>query len=760
MLTLNDGRTELWQWDTGRTLAVDADCSQVHFSNKVFGRSVDVDVVGGVANIPDILLQTEKDLIAWAFVGTAENGYTKISKVFKVNRRNKPADYVFTPSEQTTLAEIMERLDGLESIQDPDAIKNAVDDYLANNPIKVDETDPTVPEWAKQATPPDVKIPDKLPNPNALTFTGAVSGTYDGSSAVTIDIPVSGGNAEDGFSPIATVEQTATGAVVSITDKTGTTTATITNGKDGKDGADGQPGKDGEDGKDGTAGKSAYEYAQEAGFVGTEEEFAQKLASEGSGGNVDESTVTKIVDEYLEKNPPAAGNDGLTPHIGDNGNWFLGETDSGVKAQGKDGQRGRGILKINKEPAESGETVNEITAPYKVYRNVVMNDAGVAKDDILVGDLIMHASNLYKVLLVEGSYVYLDNPVSIQGEPGEDGKTAYAYAQEAGFTGTEEEFAKKLANDGDGGGVSSWNDLTDKPFGNVVVTFDGNLDGKTAVSLYDGVYLVKVSDKVLSEAECVGANVAVSVYGYENTATAVGTQDLTSEYGISCFMPVFGDSSGVPYVVIVRESGTVMEQEVSSGTYFIYMEDDGLVYTKSCDALNQVKTIAPQYLPDYLPGIETIDPVFNGDLTGREKILADVNTGAYAVKVTPQIVSVDELIGATMVLNMGGTEQSITLTAEMAMDSSFVLGVPGAVVLQGTDHIVLSLATNSIIQGASFSAGTWFMCIPGSFYVKSLSCLTASETIRKLDEKFLPDMTDSINALIDAKLGVIENGSY
>ena len=267
MLTLNDGRNELWQWDTGRKLKVDADCSQVHFSNKIFGRSLDVDVVDGVASIPDILLQTEKDLIAWAFVGTAENGYTKISKVFKVNRRNKPADYVFTPSEQTTLAEIMERLDGLESIQDPDAIKNAVDDYLANNPIKVDETDPTVPEWAKQATPPDVKIPDKLPNPNALTFTGAVTGSYDGTDPVTIDIPA-GTIGEDGFSPIATVEQTESGAVISVTDKNGTTTATIVNGKDGT------PGDPGED------GKSAYEYAQDAGYTGSESAFAAKLAEE------------------------------------------------------------------------------------------------------------------------------------------------------------------------------------------------------------------------------------------------------------------------------------------------------------------------------------------------------------------------------------------------------------------------------------------------------------------------------------------------
>ena len=137
MLTLNDGRSELWQWDTGRTLTVDAECSQVHFSNKVFGRSIDVDVVEGVAIIPDILLQTDKDLNVWAFVGTAENGYTKISKTFKVNRRNKPADYVFTPTDQTTLYELEERLDRIEESQDPDAIKNAVEDYLEQNPVEV-----------------------------------------------------------------------------------------------------------------------------------------------------------------------------------------------------------------------------------------------------------------------------------------------------------------------------------------------------------------------------------------------------------------------------------------------------------------------------------------------------------------------------------------------------------------------------------------------------------------------------------------------
>lgn len=136
MLELNDGRSELWQWDTGRTLIVDTDCSQVHFSNKVFGRSIDVNVADGVAIIPDVLLQTDKDLNVWAFSGTAENGYTKISKTFKVNRRNKPADYVFTPPDQTSLEEIKERVSYLESMQDPEAIKNAVEDYLERNPVE------------------------------------------------------------------------------------------------------------------------------------------------------------------------------------------------------------------------------------------------------------------------------------------------------------------------------------------------------------------------------------------------------------------------------------------------------------------------------------------------------------------------------------------------------------------------------------------------------------------------------------------------
>ena len=51
---------------------------------------------------------------------------------------------------------------------------------------------------------PDVDIPTTLPNPNALTFTGAATGTYDGSAPLTVNIPEGG-----------------TGAVSSVNGKTG-----------------------------------------------------------------------------------------------------------------------------------------------------------------------------------------------------------------------------------------------------------------------------------------------------------------------------------------------------------------------------------------------------------------------------------------------------------------------------------------------------------------------------------------------------------
>lgn len=52
------------------------------------------------------------------------------------------------------------------------------------------------------------------------------------------------------------------------------------------------------------------------------------------------------------------GQDGITPHIGANGNWYLGDTDTGVRAAGSKGDTGKGIQSITRTAGtgEAGST--------------------------------------------------------------------------------------------------------------------------------------------------------------------------------------------------------------------------------------------------------------------------------------------------------------------------------------------------------------------------------------------------------------------
>ena len=49
-------------------------------------------------------------------------------------------------------------------------------------------------------------IPTKLPNPNALTFTGAVEGSYDGSAPLSVEIPSGGGAAVETWNLLINAE--------------------------------------------------------------------------------------------------------------------------------------------------------------------------------------------------------------------------------------------------------------------------------------------------------------------------------------------------------------------------------------------------------------------------------------------------------------------------------------------------------------------------------------------------------------------------
>lgn len=98
--------------------------------------------------------------------GLSTNDYTDAAKA-KVDAIPANPKYTDTVYDDTALKDRVATIEGKESAWDAKSDFSGSYNDLTDKPT----------------------IPAALPNPNALTFTGAVTGTYDGSSAKTINIP-------------------------------------------------------------------------------------------------------------------------------------------------------------------------------------------------------------------------------------------------------------------------------------------------------------------------------------------------------------------------------------------------------------------------------------------------------------------------------------------------------------------------------------------------------------------------------------------
>lgn len=92
-----------------------------------------------------------------------------------------------------------------------------------------------------------------------------------------------------------------------------------------------------------------YNLAVEYGFQGSEAEFSEQLKTIGASNGRGVLSVTEengiLIIELIDGNTynidikgkdgidGVKGNDGQTPYIGDNGNWWIGEQDTGVLVQ-------------------------------------------------------------------------------------------------------------------------------------------------------------------------------------------------------------------------------------------------------------------------------------------------------------------------------------------------------------------------------------------------------------------------------------------
>ena len=205
-----------------------------------------------------------------------------------------PADP--TPDVYDQLMDLIKGLGGA----DLEAIKTAVAEYLTEHPIE--ETDPTVPEWAKAETKPTYSAAEvgAIAQSDLQTATDAAlaqakaSGEFDGATGPQgpAGAPGKDGNAgADGVTPhIGDNGNWYIGSTDTVKPSRGAT------GANGQDGAQGEKGDTGPQGPQGPAG------------------------APGKDGT--------------------PGADGVTPHIGDNGNWYIGSTDTGKPSRGATGANG------------------------------------------------------------------------------------------------------------------------------------------------------------------------------------------------------------------------------------------------------------------------------------------------------------------------------------------------------------------------------------------------------------------------------------
>lgn len=221
----------------------------------------------------------------------------------------------------------------------------------------------------------------------------------------------------------------------------------------------------------------------------------------------------------------------------------------------------------------------------------------------------------------------------------------------------------------------------------------------------------------------------VNFNGTEYTCVA---QDIGSVVGMECYLLGNGGILGLPptdepFIILdVPNGADGMYAQITtngSGTISIYQKSE------------IIHKLPGKFLPDGVPYVEEDEVPFNftfdGDTTGKEII--DLGDGAYCVKMTDVVLTMDDLVGATVVVE-SGEEMTIELTADVIVDVNGDGSILGA-------EVLLAIQRDTTMEGIALTSGLYFVEFPEA-YTKSLvkeGATVKAAIIQKIDPRCLPD---------------------
>lgn len=257
MFEILNGRSSFWQWDINQKLVVQdlPNGAEVHFSNcnSDYALVTLVKTVDGknVCDVPNVVLQKAGYVNVFAYVIEGEEKHTEYKASILILARSKPEDYIYTETETLCYKNLSEKIGDISQLE-TGAKENLVD---AVNEIA-----------KKAASGADL----------SLGITGAEAGQIATVEAV-----------DDQGKPTKWKHENIAGAV-------GFPAPTVSDNGEYLGCENGAAKWMPVDALKGADGKSAYQYAKDGGYTGTEAEFAEKLAQEMISGTTNELTPTQV----------------------------------------------------------------------------------------------------------------------------------------------------------------------------------------------------------------------------------------------------------------------------------------------------------------------------------------------------------------------------------------------------------------------------------------------------------------------------------